>query len=360
MKPPPRPLSQEDLTAALAFFWHPVCTVDELTARSRGVLGVELLGQELVIAALGDGQVACLVDRCLHRSTRLSVGWVDGDAIRCAYHGWLWARDGGCVEIPAAPGVPIPARACQAAFPVQVHHGLVWVCLDSRASTQVPTCPALEDETMRVVAGEPYTWPTAAPRRVENFVDLAHFAWVHDGSLGSRDDPVPPLPLVRREDGELRFEFVPPSVPDTTSAALVGASRYRIVMPATVDIEFDIDGMPGVRRHLWMTASPVRPGVCRTFWMVARNDRHDHPDQEFLDFQLQILAEDEPVVCSQRPPEFPLAAGQEISSRADRVSVEYRRWMVELVAAAARGPEQFAGVLGAASLVGAGPKEVRV
>ncbi len=343
-------LTQEDLSAALCFFWHPVCTLEELAAAPRDVLGVTLLGRELVVAALGGGAVACLLDRCLHRSTRLSIGWVDEGAIRCAYHGWRWAADGRCVEIPAAPGLPIPGRACQEAFAAEVRHGLIWVCLDDRAGSRIPDCPALADTTMRVVAGTPYTWPTSAPRRVENFVDLAHFAWVHDGSLGRRDDPVPPLPAVHRRSGELRFEFIPPPLPDTATTALLGASRYRIPLPCTVNIEFDIDGQPGVRRHLWMTASPVGPGVSRTFWLVARNDRHDDSDQEFLDFQYQILAEDEPVVCNQRPAEFPLHGSEEVSVRADRVSVEYRRWMTELVVAARRGPDQLAHALGARDL----------
>jgi phenylpropionate dioxygenase-like ring-hydroxylating dioxygenase large terminal subunit len=116
-------------------------------------------------------------------------------------------------------------------------------------------------------------------------------------------------------------------------------------MPCTVDIEFAIEGMPGVRRHLWMTASPVSPGVSRTFWMVARNDRHAEADQTFLDFQLRILAEDEPVVCNQVPPELPLGLHDEISVRTDRVSVEYRRWIRELVAAARQGPGRLASVL---------------
>ena len=343
-------LTQEDLTATLGLFWHPVCTVDELDATTTGVLGVRLLGRDLAVARLGEGLFSTLVDRCPHRSARLSVGWVDGGALRCAYHGWRWGPDGRCVEVPSAPDLPIPARFCQQVFSTEERYGLIWVRLDDRAPTQIPAMPASTDPTMRVVPGRPYTWPVGAPRRVENFVDLAHFAWVHDGSLGRRDQPVPPTPTVERVDGELRFHFDPPVLADADAVALVGGSDYRMPIPLTVDIAFDIAGLAGVRRHLWMTASPIDPGTCRTFWTVARTDGHDRPDEPYLEFQELVLAEDRPVVCNQVPPELPLDPGTELSVRADRVSVEYRRWLVELIravrAAAAAdplGPTSVAG-----------------
>lgn len=103
-------------------------------------------------------------------------------------------------------------------------------------------------------------------------------------------------------------------------------------MPLTVDIDFSIDGAPVARRHLWMTASPLDRGVCRTFWSVARNDLPDRPDEEFLEFQRLVLAEDEPVVCNQTPAELSLEAAAELNVRADRVSLEYRRWLRDLAA----------------------------
>jgi len=345
--------SQTDLEAALEWFWHPVCTEGELSASAGGVLGVQLLGRRLVVADLGGGAYACLADRCLHRSTRLSVGCVDRSAIRCAYHGWRWAADGRCVEIPAVPDAPVPSRARQDSFEVALRYGLVWVRLDGRAATTIPAAPAWEDPTLKVAVGTPYTWPTSAPRRVENFVDLAHFAWVHDGSLGRRDHPVPPVPVIRRTGGELRFEYLPAAVPDTAAEAMVGPSQYRMPMPCTVDIAFELDGRPGVRRQLWMTASPLDRGSCRCFWFIARSDGHDEDDGPHLEFQARILAEDEPVVCNQDPPELPLEAGSELSVRTDRVSIEYRRWLGEL--AAAGSPDRLAAVLGAAPPAATGP-----
>lgn len=341
--------SSAELATALEYFWHPVATEEEL-GTSGGPMPVRLLGRELVVARLGPESFAALDDRCPHRSTRLSVGTVYCGTIRCAYHGWRWADDGRCVEIPSAPGTPVPSRFRQRAYEAQAKHGLVWVRLRPGAPTTVPPHPARTDPEMRVVDGAPYIWPTSAPRRVENFVDLAHFAWVHDGTLGVRDHPVPPDVHLERHDGELRFEFVPPALPDAGETALLGHSAYRMPMPLTVDIEFCTGGRGGGRRHLWMTASPLDEHTCRSFWSVARNDELDLPDAEFIAFQDRVLAEDQPVVCNQRPPEVPLDPREELSVRADRVSLEYRRWLAELALAGRHGPEAVAQALGVAPL----------
>ena len=337
------------LDRALEHFWHPVCTLDELAAAAPQPLAVELLGRRLAVADLGTGGVAAVADRCLHRSTKLSVGWVEDGTFRCGYHGWRWSADGRCVEIPSMPDGPIPPKACIPAYEAELAYGLVWVRLDGSVDTQIPACPAWDDASMRVVAGEPYTWPTAAPRRVENFVDLAHFAWVHDGTLGRRDTPVPPLPQIRREAGELRFEYDPPDMA-TEAEALFGFSRYRMPFPLTVDIEFRL--ATGATRRLWMTASPVSSGSCRSFWVVARDDAHDEDDDAHLAFQAVVLLEDEPLVTNQDPPEMDLSPGAELSVRTDRVSIEYRRWLKELVGAVADGSDAVHRVVTAERALG--------
>jgi phenylpropionate dioxygenase-like ring-hydroxylating dioxygenase large terminal subunit len=338
----------DGLRAALAHHWHPVCAASDLP----GPVGVRLLGQDLAVARLDDrtdgGHVVALADRCPHRSTRLSVGVVDGDCVRCAYHGWAFGAEGRCVDIPSMPDGPIPGRAAVDALEATVEHGLVWVRLDGTVDTSVPACPALADPEMKVLAGEPYTWPVAAPRRVENFVDLAHFAFVHDGSLGRRDRPVPPLPAVHRvadPAAELRFDYDPPAYPDDPDGtAMLAASAYRMPVPCTVDIEFTYPD--GRRRRLWMTASPIDDATCRTFWCIGRTDDLAGDDRAHLAFQDRVLAEDEPVVTNQVPPEMLLDPGAELSVRTDRVSIEYRRWLRELASAAPAGPRAYAAALG--------------
>jgi len=330
------------LESALELFWHPVATVDELAAAAPHPLAVTLLGRQLAVADLGDAALA-VTDRCPHRSTRLSVGTVEAAGIRCAYHGWRFGLDGRCDDLPSMPDGPIPGRACVESFDAAVAYGLVWVRLDGAAGTAIPACPAWDDTSYRVLSGTPYTWPTSAPRRVENFVDLAHFAWVHDGTLGRRDEPVPQLPEIRRQEGELRFDYDPPDQ-EVEDTAMFGSSRYRMPMPLTVDIDFTLDS--GARRRLWMTASPIDSGSCRAFWLVCRDDDLDpERDAHHLAFQQVVLDEDEPVVCAQDPPEIPLEPGIEVSVRTDKVSIEYRHWLRELAAAAEVGPDAVRATL---------------
>lgn len=333
----------DPLARALELFWHPVCTTTELAAATAlgHPVGATLLGARLAVADLGESVIA--VDaRCPHRSASLACGAVEPGGLRCAYHGWRFASDGRCDDIPSMPGGPIPSRAVVRSYDVALAYGLVWVRLDGAAATALPALPAWGDPSFRSIAGSPYTWPVGAPRRVENFVDLAHFAFVHDGSLGRRDDPVPPLPDVHRAGGELRFTYDPPDI-EVEDSAMYGASIYRMPLPLTVSIQFRLAG--GATRFLWMTASPVDMGTCRSFWWHGRDDDVDGDDAPYVAFQARVLAEDQPVVCSQDPAPLPLDPAAELSVRTDKVSIEYRRALRDLAAAAAVGPAALAAAL---------------
>jgi phenylpropionate dioxygenase-like ring-hydroxylating dioxygenase large terminal subunit len=333
----------EQIAGLLRRCWHPVVTLDELAATESGVgpLPVRLCGEDLVVVDLGDGPVA-LHDRCLHRSTKLSLGWVNGSALQCAYHGWSWDGEGRCVGVPslpdARPGAGLTARRVPA-YEVELAYGLVWVRLESGWPTSIPAFPQWAHDAWRTVPGAPYTWPISVERRVENYTDLAHFAWVHDGSLGDRRHPEVPVPDITRRDGALHFHYDPPALPDTDSVALVGASTYQVSLPGTVGILFDVPGVGA--RSLWMTASPVDAEHCRTFWFTCRTDALDGPDQPHLDFQDLVLAEDLPVIAGQSPAGIPWTGdSSEVSVGTDAVSLAYRQFMKD--AAAAASPAELA------------------
>jgi methylxanthine N1-demethylase len=322
------------LYRAMRHFWHPVLRVTDL---GEGPQQVFLLGEQLVVVRLG-GEVRAFPDLCVHRGTALSLGWVeDGAVLRCAYHGWTYGPDGVCTSIPSRFGSNIPRRARLRRYPAVERHGLIWVCLEEEPVYPIFDFPEYGDESYRTLEPAPYDWRCSAPRRLENFVDFAHFAWVHDGLLGSRDHPEVPEHDVWREGPELRFyqRVVEPLTGATkqqlrTDASVVEVENtYRMTMPLTIYLD---RRFPGDNRYiLVMVASPLGPKTTRSFWFIARNYALDQDDMEFVRFEDEILAQDQPVVESQRPEELPVDLSAELHVRgADKVSLEYRRWLVEL------------------------------
>ena len=128
------------------------------------------------------------------------MGKVRGDAIQCPYHGWEWAAgDGACTRIPSlADQSQIPRRARIPAFPAREQWGLVWTVLEEPVS-DLPTLPWFDADAWTWGHGPPFELPVALGVMIENFRDVAHFAFVHDETLG----PVPEViePLQPERDG---------------------------------------------------------------------------------------------------------------------------------------------------------------
>lgn len=89
--------------------WALICS--EAEAPSRGPWPLALLGLPLVWWQPQGGAPTLTWDRCPHRRVPLSQGWVAGDRLVCAYHGWAFGPDGACRERPAElseQGLPPP------------------------------------------------------------------------------------------------------------------------------------------------------------------------------------------------------------------------------------------------------------
>ena len=79
-------------------FWQPIYRAEDLPAgRAKPI---KIMGEELTLYR-GDSEAPHLLAfRCAHRGTQLSTGWVEGDDLRCFYHGWRYDPDGRCLERP--------------------------------------------------------------------------------------------------------------------------------------------------------------------------------------------------------------------------------------------------------------------
>ena len=320
------------LYRSLRRFWHPVCWADELGEKP---LAARLLDEPLVLVRL-EGGVRASLDLCVHRGTALSLGWVEDGCLVCPYHGWTYDDAGVCRRIPASHGTNIPAKARIQPFAAAEHAGLIWVCLEEPAMP-LPDFPEWGDDAYRLIKIPQYDWHCSAARRVENFVDFSHFAWVHEGILGDRSRPEIPDHDVYRTDTTLWFRLgiVEPSNDlkgDTGATETIQRepSHYTITMPFTVRLDQPLED----DRHfvLFVASCPLSAKETRNFTWNARNYELDPArDRGFVDFQQVILEQDRVVVESQRPEELPIDLSEELHIKGvDRVSIDYRRWLGEI------------------------------
>lgn len=286
------------------------------------LLAVRLLGRALVLWRSA-GRVRCFLDLCRHRGTRLSLGRVCGSRLVCAYHGWQYDDSGRCVHIPAHPGQP--SSAVLEGFACCERAGLVWVCL-SGSGGSLPTCSEWDDPAYRLIVCGPYPFAAAGPRVVENFLDVAHFAFVHDGLLGSSAHPeISDYTVSVGEDGiTVRDVSVYQPNPDGTGQGSQVSYLYRVFLPF-VAYFFKTPGF-----SILLAVCCESPVSSRAFMVMAMNYGHEIPASDLRAFQDRIVAQDRPIVESQRPELLPLDLAAELHLRSDRAAIAYRRWLREL------------------------------
>src|SRR5687767_7172929 len=107
-------------------FWQPVHVAEKLPP-GRAV-PVRIMSEDFTLYR-GEGGIPHLTAfRCAHRGTQLSTGWVEGDSIRCRYHGWRYDGSGQCVEQPGEEeGFASKVRI--RSYPVKEYLGLIFAYL---------------------------------------------------------------------------------------------------------------------------------------------------------------------------------------------------------------------------------------
>src|SRR5262245_55516519 len=78
-------------------YWHAIMPLSMLTS---GPKPFRLLGTDIVLFLDAEGQPAALLDRCCHRTAKLSKGHCVDGRLQCGYHGWTYDRSGKVVFIP--------------------------------------------------------------------------------------------------------------------------------------------------------------------------------------------------------------------------------------------------------------------
>src|ERR1700730_16002461 len=302
--------------------WHPVARVAQLV--DGGPIAARVLGEDLVIWRSGDEFFAWR-DLCVHRGTRLSLGSVvDGVWLECPYHGWTYGTDGRCVLMPAHPEQLPPAKARVATFHAAAAYGVIWVSLGGGA-TGIPRFELLDDPAYQVLMAGPYRVRASGPRIVENFLDIGHFPFVHEGILGDRARPAIDDYTAEVGPEGVLADGVKVFQPDPygTGRGSTVTYPYRVHRPLTASFIKHGDHSFGM-----MLSVTPHDAIDSTAWMwMAMNYQ---PESSMVEFQDRIFAQALPILESQRPELLPLDLQAELHLRSDRTAIAYRRWLREL------------------------------
>ncbi|WP_141603509.1 aromatic ring-hydroxylating oxygenase subunit alpha [Terrilactibacillus laevilacticus] len=320
---------RHEIDPVLASEWLPIAYAHDIADQP---IQVTILEERVVLFRTDDG-IKAFKDLCIHRGAELSLGKVVNNCLVCPYHGWEYNQEGKCVKIPQQPARRvIPPKAKAVVFPCMERYGLVWVKLN-KEETMASTLPEYEefdDPSFKTVYANPHIINAAAPRVVENFLDVSHLAFVHEGSLGDSDHAEIPDYKVHWKDNRYVSDVIPVYAdPDGTGKWSILNYTFEILRPLLARLK-KVNEETNEIFSMLFAVQPQAERKSKIFALVSRNYDLETPDQYYIDFQQLIIDQDTAVVESQRPEELPLELQAELHLPPDRVSIAYRRWLSEL------------------------------
>ncbi len=296
-------------------FWQPIFCSYELEAGKA--LPLRIMSEDFTLYRGASGAAYLVGNRCAHRGTKLSVGWVEDDCIRCFYHGWKYDGTGQCVEQPAE-AESFAEKVKIFSYPVQEYIGLIFAYLGEGEPPPLPRYPKLENPDISL--------DVAGLRRIcnyfnniENSLDSAHVRFVHRRHRDSVQDHVrigdPMITVEESEWGIKRYAKYPdgkevtsffgmPNINYTNGQVVDPGIKRADVMLFKVPVDdenhmhFEVRAIPltGERGRAWVEerramrakAEQDRPEIVRA--ILAGKLRLSEVDPMRVDF---VMIEDE-------------------------------------------------------------------
>lgn len=325
----------DNTTAALAQAWHAVAASSEVTSSP---VRVWLLGDPWCLVRL-DGRVAAYADRCPHRLAPLSAGRVvareeGADELQCGYHGWRFDPRGRCTDIPAV-STPPPARACAPVpWGIDERYGLVWLA-PAEPVAERHDFPEWDERRFDRATCELVRTTAGAAQLIDNFLDAAHFPFVHAASFGVDEAAEVTDSGVERSGSTVATTF-------STwyrEGGVVQRQELRKVGTAALSVYLRLDfPETKVAIAILFCCTPETAGTTRVYKLISRNDLDGDAERlaGFVAEENQILAEDLAILERYDHGHLPLDRTVEVHTRADRLSLAWRAVMADLVGGVCR------------------------
>jgi phenylpropionate dioxygenase-like ring-hydroxylating dioxygenase large terminal subunit len=269
---------------ALKNQWYAAAFSHEL---KEAPLGRVFLNQPVVLYRKADGTPVALEDRCCHRRAPLSAGRIEGDNLRCGYHGFLYDMTGAAIWAPGQDRLPPGARV--RAYPVVEKHGWIWIWPGDPALADASAAPAYDKYDDPDWASYDELIPMKANYFlvVDNLLDLSHLPFLHAATIGSPEDTNPKLSWERGADwvkGVRVARGLSPSPRNLMEGLDFRFDRTQIMLfeppsQVTIDIlsnEYGKEyGDPTDRMNrriiIYDAITPETDTTCLYFWAIARD-----------------------------------------------------------------------------------------
>jgi phthalate 4,5-dioxygenase oxygenase subunit len=161
-------------------YWMPVLPASFLTEPGGKPLRIRLLCEDLILFRTVAGKVGLVGAYCQHRLAPLYFGRIEEDGIRCPYHGWKYAPDGTCLEMP---NIPAEQQFCDAihhpGYPCIEYGGVIWTYMGHNEEA-----PALPEFEFALVPEEQRRYRLFRSEAnylqvLEGGIDPTHVMWLH-------------------------------------------------------------------------------------------------------------------------------------------------------------------------------------
>jgi phenylpropionate dioxygenase-like ring-hydroxylating dioxygenase large terminal subunit len=288
--------------------WYVAARSAEVT---RQPLGRLLLNEPVVLYRTEEGSAVALEDRCCHRHLPLSMGRVEGDALRCGYHGLKFDASGRCVEIPGQDSIPPQARV--RAYPLVERYRWLWIWMGDPAHADPKLIPNWW------WADHP-EWAFTQPEQIhakcnyqlvsDNVLDVTHLAYVHATSIGASSITEFPATVEREERLVRLTRWIrgrpPPPLYKKAGGFPGNVDRWQIVEHQPPCFSVNFAGCQDAERRIdLMALSAPTPETERTthyFYGFVRNFGLKDPQTEGICSRdmVRVFNEDIPVLEAQQ------------------------------------------------------------
>ncbi|MCU1396328.1 MAG: putative oxidoreductase, Rieske [2Fe-2S] region [Ilumatobacteraceae bacterium] len=255
----------------------------------------------------------------------------DGTPIWLLGRRWDLRRDAG--ELTATP-----ADGQHPAAAVVEHLGLVWIAPET-PNAPLPPLPGWHEAGFLTATCATVRTPVSAVQLIDNFMDAAHFPFVHPASFGVEDAFEVNSDEIVREDWLVRSAFTAPY--QNHDDPLVATGEHPLVQPhevtkvgyaacnASLELRFPMtDGL----FTIMYSCQPETAGSTRVYKVMARNDLGDDAAAmaRCVADEDAILQEDLNILERYTAMHLELDLTREVHTKADRLSVAWRRLMADL------------------------------